>query len=769
LTRPAEQGHVARLMDRLARLVLGHRLVFVLGTVLFTAGAGVLALRIRVDFTVQELFAEADPEIEYLREFNERFGPDDHLLLVLVEARDVFAPDVLRFVGELTRRAARLAGVRRVESLTTLSDLGNTEEGAIDTRPLFGQLPPDSGALAALRVRALASPLLGGRIVAKDRRLTAVAITLGDDVRRAKELERTVEGVERMVARVRPPAGCATRFSGVPYVRTEAVRLVRNDQLRFLPLGVLVTSLLLVLLYRSLYEVAVPMTAVSLSAGYTVSLMAALDAPIDILSNVLPLLVMVYGVADAVHLLGRIHEQQRRGEAREIAIRTAMRHLGVACLLTSGTTAIGFASLVAGSMTILHRFGLFAAAGVMIAYATTMVVAPLGVSLRRRPPAAVRFAHLAWLDRALVGIAAWVIRRPRGVLAASVALCVAAVGAGSQVEINNYLLGIYREGHPTQQATRLAEHKLEGVVRLQVSLEGKPGAMKDPAVLRAMHRLERWLEGQPGVTSTLSLATFVREMHRVVVGHAGIPGSRRGVAELLLMAEGEERLGRLVDYPYATGCVVAGMRDVGARRFLPLAREADRRARALFAPLGVVARATGTSLVAYRGINRLVYDLLRSLSVAFVVIAAVLALVFRSLWVGLLSLLPNIMPLAVGLGFMAVTGVRLEPATVIVFSIALGIAVDDTIHFLARYREELSGGAEPEQAVRTTMGTAGRAMVFTSLVLVTGFSVTLGSNFRGTANFGLVGMVILSTALVTDLLVTPACLLVLRPWSRRGS
>lgn len=768
MTSSTKPGLIERALDRLARQVLGHRFLFVLGTLGVTAGAVWVGRGIRADFSVQELFASGDPEIAYLQQFQRRFGPDDDLLLLLVEADDVFRPDVLRFVDRLSSQASRMHRLfRRVESLTNLSDLGGGDSGTMDTRPLFSTIPDDAAALAALRRRATSSPLLGGRIVARDGTVAVVALRLREGLQRARQLEAASRAAEALVARTPCPSRTRVHFSGIPYVRTEAVRLVKNDQLRFLPVGMTITTILLILLYRSLYEVAVPMLSVSLSAGYTVALMAALDTPIDILSNVLPLLVMVYGVADAVHLLGRIHEQMRAGEARDLAIRTAMRHLGLACLLTSATTAIGFGSLVSGSMRILPRFGLFAAAGVMIAYVTTMVVAPLGVSLRRRHPAMKGVLPLVWLDRLLAGLARASVARPRTLLLAGVLLGAGAVAVGSQVEVNNFLLGIYRDNHPTARATRLAERKLEGVVRMQVSLRGRPGSMKDPRVLSAMLELQREVERRPEVTSTLSLATFVREMHRAVVGRPAIPDSRQGVAELLLMAEGEDRAGRFVDYPYARGRILLGTVDIGARRFLPLAEEVGRRARALFGPLGIKTHMTGTSLVAYRGINRLVLDLLTSLSVAFLVIAVVLVLAFRSVRIGLISLIPNIMPLAAGLAFMTLTGMRLEPATVIVFSIALGIAVDDTIHFFSRYREEVWSGKSAADAVRGTMRTAGRAMVFTSLVLVGGFSVTLFSNFRGTANFGLVGMVILATALITDLFVTPACLLVFRPWHAR--
>ena len=225
---------------------------------------------------------------------------------------------------------------------------------------------------------------------------------------------------------------------------------------------------------------------------------------------------------------------------------------------------------------------------------------------------------------------------------------------------------------------------------------------------------------------------------------------------------------RFVNYAYTRARVDISLRDVGARAYQALAQRLRKELPSLVrAPEGVTTRVTGTSMVAHRGINMLVTDLLFSLSLALGVIAVFLSLLFRSARIGILSLLPNVIPLAVGLGFMRLAGMRLEPVTVMIYSIALGIAVDDTIHFMVRYREEVLGGASPAQAVRATLRTAGRAMVFTSAVLVAGFSVTLISNFPGTVRFGLLAIVILSSALVTDLLLTPACMILFKPWSKR--
>ncbi len=755
-------------MDRFADLILRHRgLTFVL-VVLTTAGAVWAITGIRADFTTQELFAGDDPEIEYLDSFREQFGADDDQVVALVQAKDVFDPAVLRYIKRFTAALDALPSTRRVDSLNTISDLGNTDEGSVDTEPLFAEIPDDAEELAGLRRRALGNPLLRGRLVAADRSLTAVVASLGLDIERAREVTAAVEAIEAVRDRLKPPPGVRVLLAGVPVVRVEAVRMIIADQIRFMPLASLMTTLLLILLYRSVHGVLITMISVTLATWYTVAFMALVDAPIDILSNVLPLLVMVYGVADAVHLLGRVHEEARARETRALAIRVAAKHLGLACLLTSLTTAVGFGSLVMASMNILKRFGLVAAAGVMIAYCVTMVVVPLGASVRRIDMArAARAAAPRWLDAVLCWLAGVVVRRARLLVVISVILAVGGVLLGRGVVVNNYLLGIYRQDHSMIRATRLAEEHLEGVVRMQVAFDGGADSMKDPRVLGSMLRVQRWMAARPEVTASLSPATFIKEMHRAVLGKRAIPDSAAGVAQLLLLAEGETGLSRFVNYAYSRARIDFSMRDVGAQAYLALARDLQTALPSLVTlPPGVTARVTGTSMVAHRGINRLVTDLLYSLSLALGVIAVFLSLLFRSARIGLLSLLPNVIPLAVGLGFMRITGMRLEPVTVMIYSIALGIAVDDTIHFLVRYREEALAGADPAEAVRATLRTEGRAMVYTSAVLIVGFSVTLTSNFPGTVRFGLLAIIILSAALLTDLLLTPACMMVFRPWGK---
>lgn len=759
------------LFERLARLLQRRRL---LSTIILVAISGVVlsfAARARTDFTIQELFASSDPELVFLERFREIYGADDDLVLIVVEAQDALGAATLKHVDALTRAMKADTSFREVQSVTTISDLGEPGAGVIDTRPVYHDIPAEGAAeLRKRRQRVLGSPLLGGRVVSKDGTLTTIGVRLAKHMVRAKEMEQGVAQVEALLKKHPAPAGVKRHLVGVPVVRTNLVRMLRVDQQRFIPLTTVITGLLLFLLYRSFAGVAIPLATIGLSVNYTIGVMTMLDMPLDILSNVLPVLVMVYGIADAVHMLNRYYEERvLEQRTRELASQLMLRHLGIACLVTSITTAIGFGSLASSKLEILRRFGLFAALGVMLAYVLSMFAVPLGIEwlgrgkLRRAPGADGSGA----LDRFLSRWAEGVLRRPKTLLLGGILIALGCAAVGTQAKVDNFLLGTMKDDHPVAVATRLLEQRLQGVVSMQVAFEGKQGTLKRPDVLRKIAELQRWLRTQDGVTGSLSAADFIAELHRAAVGTRKLPDDPRAIAQLLLMTEGQSGIERYVDFAYKRGRVEVQLRDIGARRYLPLVERVRAEIARSFAEVeGVRIRVTGTSLLAYRGIDTLIWNLMLSLLIAFALIAPVLMLTFRSARVGLLTLIPNILPLTAGVGFMVAVDIKLDVTTVMIYSIAFGIAVDDTIHFVARYREEVEAGRSVVEAVRTTIRSAGRAMLITSMILMIGFAVVLVSNFPGTQRFGILGVVIIGAAITTDLTVTPACMLVFRPWAR---
>jgi predicted RND superfamily exporter protein len=744
---------------RFAQLLIRQRLLFVLITVLLSGFMVVKALSVKADFTITELFAQNDPDRVHLEAFRKQYGADDDLAVIMVQAEDVFSKPSLRLIKTLTQKLSKLRVVRRVDSLTNISDLGAPGSGAIDTRALFFQIPERQAALAALKKRALGSPLIVKRMVSKDGTLAVIATRLAKGYERAQKMAEAVEAIEKTVKAEPLPKGVNIAFAGIPVVRTHVVRMLYEDQMVFIPLGASMTALVLFLLYRRIIEVVLPLLATGLSLAYALGLMALMGRPLDILSNVLPVLVMVYGIADAIHMINRYHEEHRESGKRELAISMMVRHLGMACLLTSGTTAIGFSSLAIADMDILVRFGLLAALGVSVAYVVAMVVVPLTLFFFARSRRAAEKRH-ARLEALLGRIASFVTARPLAVLLGSLLFGGIAIGLGSTTKVDNFVLGTVGADHPISVATRLAGSKLQGVVTMQITVEGKPGTLKRPEVLHALASLQDWLHEQDGVTGSLSPVDFLEELYRAVAGETKLARDKKAIAQLYLMAEGVRGLDRVLGFDYRRGRIEVTLRDIGAKRYLPLAEKTQKKVSQLFSGIdgGVSARVTGTSALAYRAVNAIVFSLLKSLGLALLLIGAILALAFRSLKVGLISLIPNAIPLAVGLGFMGLVGMYLEPTTVMVYSVAFGIAVDDTIHFVARYREELQNGHESKLAIARTLKSAGSAMVITSLVLMVGFAVVLASNFPATRRFGIAGLVILGAAILTDLFVTPACM-----------
>lgn len=756
--------------ERLTTWLSKYRLFITLIIAFFSIFSIYSAFQIRADFTVQELFFDDQNERNFLKDFRQRFGPDDDTIIVVVKGNQLDNTAALEEISSLTNRLKHLSSIRDVISLTTISDLGDPNLGTIDTRPIYHSIPDDSATLEKLKTRALNSPLISKKILAPSGQMSLIIAKLKKGLIRAKEMEIGVIDVEKLIASFQKRSILNYQLIGVPIVRTELVRMIRNDQLFFLPLSTLISSFLLIFLYRRLSGLLIPLTTVGLAVSYTLALLNLFNYPLDILNNILPILIMVYGIADAVHMLTRYHEeidkskdnQQPFSEKKEFATRIMMRHLGVACLLTSTTTAVGFLSLSSSKLSIMQRFGIFASSGIMIAYLVSLFIVPIGIDLlikkeekRKKTP-----QHWIWIDRLLNSVSNFVIAYPKRILIIAIGMALVFVYLGSHVKVDNFLLGSLKKDHPIAIATREVNEELRGVVNMQIAIDGKENSIKDPRVLSAMLKLQHWLEKQKGVTETTSLANYIEELHFSIVGKRILPADPKAVAQLIFMAGDFSEFKRYVDFKYRRARIVVTLKDIGARRYLPLVDRVEAHAANVFKNLkDIRIKVTGTSMLAYQGIDTLVWNLLTSLLIAFIVIAPLLMIVFRSVTIGLITLIPNLIPLSFGLGFMVLTDIYLDVTTVMIYSIAFGIAVDDTIHFVARFKEELAKENEVEIAIKKTMQSAAKAMVITSFLLMIGFMVILSSNFPGTQRFGLLGFVIISAAIIADLLITPAVML----------
>jgi len=740
------------------------------------------AARIGMNFTPQRAFESDDEGYAYLERLQETFGRDDDVLLIHVRAPDgVFAPEPIDFLRRLRAALLEVDGVERVEDVTSAWVF---RPNTMAPTPLV----PPGGDLGEARAQALAQPLVAGRLVSEDARAALVVVELDAARMGFDDLSPLVHAALDAIDGVAAPAEVEALPTGIPVARVFIVEGLISDQLTFLPVCSVLFFLVLWLVFRDLRAVVFPLVGVFAAIVLTTGLLGATGEDIDIINNVIPTLIFVIGISDAIHLISRYRRELSSGEPQRSALWSAVRHLAVACFLTSVTTAAGFASLLIAEISILQRFGLYAAGGVLIAYVVTIVLVPLAFSYTRPVTGGGGERIDRLLDRVAGALGGLAIRRRRAVAAGGILFAAGAAWLASGVEEENSLYESFQADDPLVVANGRIEEDFSGVIPMSLVFEWDAGTdVLTPEALGYVAELQAFLEARQRVGGSLSPVDALREWN--AARHFGDPAARRlpetaaelerGIASIreLLAARGRADV---VDRVYAPE---AGMMRISALiaatdstvlqgEVLPpiaerLAADAERQR-----ALGLRVRLSGDGPVASRGVTRLILDLFESLLLAFGIIFVVMCLLLRSFLAALVSMLPNVFPLLVTLGFMGLVGMDLRVTSVIVFTVSLGLAVDDTIHFMARFREEWrhelthgAAGRDPYAAAieRTFVGT-GAAILATSVLLAAGFSVLLLSRFPITQTFALCLVITVLAAIVGDLLLLPACLAVLRPF-----
>lgn len=757
------------MFDRLARAVLRHRVrVAVLFGIAFL-GLSAGAASLKVDFSVMAFFGGDDPAKVDFDAYKAYWGADDDLVLVVatVSEGDLVTRPRMTALSNLEEALRKTPEVKSVSGIVD-APLPDPGAGMIDNRSVLERIPAGGPALAELRRRVLEHPVYAPTLIASDGTATLLVVETrvsSDDVQAVQPMMKALRAT---LAEHEGKEGLHYATAGIPAVRSDFFEAFMKDQAVYVPLSLLLIVALLAVIFRRVHGVVIPALAAWLPMAVTFGFMGWMGEPIGIINQAYTILLPAIAVADAIHLVARFHEEARRlappgqrltDEVRREAIARALKHIGAACALTSLTTAIGFGSLAVARMPSMRTFGLYAAFGILVAYGVVLLVIPLLLMFVRGEPLRAGDQHAPGrVDRLLLACARFSVDRPLVVLAVTVVIAVTFGWLCTKTVVNNHLTHMLKPDHPTTQANLLADEKLGGIISLEVDLQGPPGALLEPKVLQAMLDLETWAQKEPDVRAVLSPATFVVSLQETLTGERGLPTSSAGVGQLLLFAEGEGTLDGMLSPDRSRGRLQVRTRDIGGIDFTALSERAEVEVNRLFQPTGVTARLTGTPYIAYRGINNVTGDLRESLLLAFVIIALIIGLLIKNATVAFLALLPNALPLVVGYGFLGLVGWLLEPSGAVVFTVALGIAVDDTLHLVVRTREELQRGLGLHEALVNAVLHSGRAVTVTSLILCGGFGVLMLSSFPATALLGTLGALVIFVALLCDLFVLPALL-----------
>jgi len=764
--------------ERIAGVIIRLRWV-ILAVVAVTTLLGVASLPLlEFDFAPQALFAGNDDLVEFAEEFSADFEHEDAVVMLVIEATgetDVLDRDILQWERELVTRLEGLPAVQRVEAVTSLEAprLGvGAIWGRVRLQPLIFNDPVSAEDEARVRRALETSQLAEDAFVNDDRRVGACIAFVEPTQRELESMGEFLNVVERILATYPPPKGYRARVSGLPAIRVDIVQNLKKDQTTLTPLVGVMFIVVLFLLFRRLAFAVLPLIAVGVGMAWTMGVFAHTGQSFNIVSNVLPVLLLVIGVSNCVHIVSRYGEESVAAGGRKLyAAKMTIAHTSVACLLATATTAIGFFSLIVGRSDVLQAFGLQAAMGMGFLYVAAILV--LGSLLPLiKPPKFETVAHHTMLEKAMAAIGYATAKHPWLAMAGCGLLVAASLWSARGIEVNTYLIETYDEDQPTLQTLRLVEDELMGIVPLQISLQAdEPGVFFQPEVYRSVVDIEQRARGYKGVTyvrAYTDLNDAIYNARRRTDGQLP-PDTPEGNLELAERIDWSTRqlsnVAKTVSYEsFMTedgkhARILMRVRDIGTRDQLRLIEQIEADLADKFPADGPVRyRLTGDGYMSAVSLDSLIRTIFMSLLGASVIIFFVIGLLFRSVRVGLLAVLPNLTPLVITLGYMGVRGYDMNVSNVIVFSVSLGIAVDDTIHFIARFREEIGRGRELPEAIRRTFFSAGRAIVLSSVLIGSGLSVLLFSEFVPTRRFAELVTVTVYAALLGDLLLLPACL-----------
>lgn len=758
-------------MSRWAECILRARIPILAVALGITALLGWQASRLRPEWNELAELPADDPEVAYFRQFRERFGGQEYLLVVL-QADAVFTPDFLGYLRDLTEALREVPHAADVVSLASVAIVRGAA-GDARVEPFLVDLPATRPETERLFQEALGQPLWLGALVAPDGRTACINVMLPAMSTNANERTESVVAVRELL-RAHPHPGVRVSFTGFSPFTADVVSTLQSDSRRFLWLTPLLILAFLAMAFRTWRGVLAPAIVIATAVLWILGLLALGGGTLNPGTTLLPTLVAVNCLSYAIHLLNAYHEACARGDDHRKVLVLTLVHLAPALSMAAGTTAIGFGSLALSDLRSLRVLGLFSAVGILLALGLCLTVVPAMLSFLPAPAKkAHRRRNVRLLRRMLWGAASAVNRDTVKIPAVlGVLLALAAVGIG-RIRVETQPTGYLPESAPSIQGLRVVEKELSGFYVLELELDGAPGAFREPWALQAVDWLQRQVAGLEGVDQVISVNDLFRDVHRVrnpdSANRSGLPETAGQIAEyrLLFSVAGQDRLLDSFLAPDGSAARLSvRIRNMTTADHLRLLAGIEGVAAQTLDPR-LTLHATGVVKLFAVQLHALVRSLFKSFGLSFLLIAVAMSFLLRSARAGLCAMVPNVLPIVLGFGLMGWLSIPLSASTVMVASVGIGIAVDDTIHFLLRYRRECRADRLPANAVRRTLLGTGRAMVYSSLALAAGFSILAFSDFRLNREFGLLTAFIMVAALLCDLFVTPYLVCAFRLFARK--
>ena len=768
-------------MNHFGRFVVYYPKIIIAVTLAATVGYAAAIVTRGVSFNGSpETLARKDSAFQFFNETRKTFG-DDRIIIVALTTEDVFRANFIEKLDRLTKELADLKGVDETQSLANIKSIRRTSDG-ITIGPLIAPGARDEALLGKLKQEVTGDPLYARQFVSTDGRTAAINVflkPLGEAETRA-----VAEEVERVAKS--EAAGDEVLLAGVPMISARGIRSMVRDMLLLSPISAALCFIVFLAAFRSFWGAALPTAALLIGLVWTIGLMTLLGQPITLATLSLPTVLMAVGSSYIFHVLNQYRismsalDENADGESQRAAWLDGLSFISPAVLVSGTTTMAGFGALASSTVPTARDMGIFETLGVMIMLALTLAFIPAALSLL--PPHAMGRArgkdYATWLNGSLKNITALILFRRRAVLVATLAVTFV-IGAGAMwLRVNTDYLKIFPRKSETVEAAEKLHERLAGAATVQLVVSGAKGAALEPEFLRGVESLEQFALDQPGVDTAVSVADIIKRLNGAVSGDEAMPQTAAVTRDLFdNYLSQDESLYHLVSRDYSRAVIVLRTNLFGSNELSGLTNRIGEWSR-LNLPGGVTAQATGSVILLNDASDAVADSQASSLAIALVAIYLMMVILFRSFATGLLALIPNLLPIVCYFGFLGWAGIPLDITTSLVATAVLGLAVDNAVHMIRRYRQAVGernraagGEYSPDDegwAMWLTMLRTGKPMVLANVMLMAAFLIFVLSSFVPVRVAGLLWAVTILACLAADLIFLPA-LMKSKPFARRAS
>jgi hypothetical protein len=757
----------------LVRLILRNRLGIIIAITILTAFMAYKALNVQLSYELARMLPASDSAYVEYEIFKDRFGEDGNVFAVGVKNDKLFEKDQFNALYNLCDDIKKKDGIEEVVSIArTVNIIKNDSLKKFEFKPIVQGPLKTQAEVDSVKNLIFSLPFYDGLLYNKSSNTFLVGITLDKNKLNDKSREGLIMEIKSMIETYKEKTNSEIHYSGLPYIRTVTTQKVKSELILFIILSLIIAATIMVLFFKSMKVVFSSLIIVAISIIWTLGTISLFNYKITILTGVIPSLLVIIAIENCIYLINKYHWEYRNHGNKIKALSRVVKRIGFATLMTNLTTATGFATFIFTSNAMLKQFGVVASINVMVEYAMSLLLIPIIFSYLA-PPKTKHVEHLEnkRVNRIIDVIKNLVFTKRKQIYIITALFIVGCIFGITKMKTSGKVVDDLRTDDPVYVDLKFFEKNFNGVMPFEISIDTKkPNGVMKLSTINKIEKLQKELDSFPQFSKALSLAQFTKFAKQAF--YAGdssfysLPNNNEKdfiLSYLPTKIKGKKNMiHSFIDSTKRYTRISVQMADIGTKEMNLIVAKLRPKIDSIFDPKKYNVAITGNSVVYTKGTDFLIGNLWESVLFGIILISLLVAIVFSSYRMVVIAMFCNIIPLMITAAIMGYTSIPVKPSTLIVFSVALGISIDNAILFLAKYRQELKlNGGDIKLSVTDALNETGISMIYTSIVLVCGFGIFIVSGFGGTQALGMLISLTLFMALFLNIIVLPSLLITL--------